>query len=281
MYRENAAYNHLINEIHEVADYLWLKGWAERNSGNISIYLTDLVSDDLAKIKKENLSEQSGINHPIFSLQESFPSLADSVFYITGSGCRMRDIHKDPDHNRLIIKVLKDGNGYQVLSHDKNQLQKLRPTSELSAHLAMHAYLREHKPDKRCVLHAHPADLIALTHIAKYNNEETLNQVLWGMLPETVVLIPEGVGLIPYKLTGSMPLAEASVQGLKNHNVLIWEKHGCVVASHSPLEALDLMDVTSKSAGILLKCLAAGHEPEGISPAQLAELRAHFHGNTH
>ena len=34
-----------IGRIAEVAGYLWTKGWAERNGGNISVNLTDLMSD--------------------------------------------------------------------------------------------------------------------------------------------------------------------------------------------------------------------------------------------
>ena len=34
-----------IGRIAEVAGYLWTKGWAERNGGNISVNLTDLMND--------------------------------------------------------------------------------------------------------------------------------------------------------------------------------------------------------------------------------------------
>ena len=33
-----------IGRIAEVAGYLWTKGWAERNGGNISVNLTDSMS---------------------------------------------------------------------------------------------------------------------------------------------------------------------------------------------------------------------------------------------
>ena len=34
-----------INKVAEVAGYLWQKGWAERNGGNITINITELVDD--------------------------------------------------------------------------------------------------------------------------------------------------------------------------------------------------------------------------------------------
>ena len=35
-----------IDRIAEVAGYLWIKGWAERNGGNISVNLTTLLSEE-------------------------------------------------------------------------------------------------------------------------------------------------------------------------------------------------------------------------------------------
>lgn len=35
-----------IGRIAEVAGYLWTKGWAERNGGNISVNLTGLLTDE-------------------------------------------------------------------------------------------------------------------------------------------------------------------------------------------------------------------------------------------
>ena len=34
-----------INKVAEVAGYLWQKGWAERNGGNITINITEYVDD--------------------------------------------------------------------------------------------------------------------------------------------------------------------------------------------------------------------------------------------
>ena len=36
-----------IAEVAEVAGYLWQKGWAERNGGNISYNVTDVADDAL------------------------------------------------------------------------------------------------------------------------------------------------------------------------------------------------------------------------------------------
>ena len=36
-----------INKVAEVAGYLWQKGWAERNGGNITINITEYVDDEI------------------------------------------------------------------------------------------------------------------------------------------------------------------------------------------------------------------------------------------
>ena len=36
-----------INKVAEVAGYLWQKGWAERNGGNITINITEYVADEI------------------------------------------------------------------------------------------------------------------------------------------------------------------------------------------------------------------------------------------
>ena len=37
----------VIDQVAEVAGYLWQKGWAERNGGNITVNVTDLVDDEI------------------------------------------------------------------------------------------------------------------------------------------------------------------------------------------------------------------------------------------
>ena len=34
-----------VNDVAEVAGYLWQKGWAERNGGNITVNITEFVDE--------------------------------------------------------------------------------------------------------------------------------------------------------------------------------------------------------------------------------------------
>ena len=78
-----------IDRIAEVAGYLWTKGWAERNGGNISVNLTTLLSEE----EKALPALVSSI-----PLQEAMTALCGHVFYVTGTGKRMRYVAKDHPH---------------------------------------------------------------------------------------------------------------------------------------------------------------------------------------
>ena len=39
-----------VNKVAEVAGYLWQKGWAERNGGNITVNITEFVDDEIKAI---------------------------------------------------------------------------------------------------------------------------------------------------------------------------------------------------------------------------------------
>ncbi len=206
----------------------------------------------------------------------TFRSLAGSCFLATGTGKRMRDISRDPEHQVLLFQISNTGEQYQVLSPEPDLLNDLKPTSELASHLSIHQYLLQHHPAKKAVVHTHPDDIIALTHLPEGKETESLTRIIWGMHPESVIFLPKGVGFVPYVCTGSNALALATLEALKSHEVILWEKHGCLAVAESPAQAFDLIDIVDKSAGIYLKCKAAGHQPMGLTDDQIMELRNTF-----
>ena len=40
----------VIDQIAEVTGYLWQKGWAERNGGNITVNVTEYMDDECKKL---------------------------------------------------------------------------------------------------------------------------------------------------------------------------------------------------------------------------------------
>ena len=79
--RKNEALMNEIGRIAEVAGYLWTKGWAERNGGNISVNITTMMDEEIMKLPALA---------PARELTEAVPCLGGNFFYVTGTGKRMR-----------------------------------------------------------------------------------------------------------------------------------------------------------------------------------------------
>lgn len=113
-----------IYKIAEVAGYLWQNGWAERNGGNITVNITDLVDDEI-----KNLPAISEVKH----IGEVLPHLKGQFFYCKGTGKRMRDLAREPMENGSIIRILDDCESYEIIADNP-----VMPTSELPSHLLVH-----------------------------------------------------------------------------------------------------------------------------------------------
>ena len=262
----NRKLQRLVLDVAELAQYLWQKGWAERNAGNISVNLTGIL-------KKQNWDIEE---YPVFRLSRPYPELAGKYFFVTGTGKRMRDLARNPIKNASIIRISKKGDAYQMFSLSRKQLVDLRPTSELPTHLGIHQMLSRKGSDYKAVIHTHPNELVALTHIETYQDEARINELLWSMHPETMVFVPGGMGLVPYQLPGTVDIADATIEKLRKYDVVMWEKHGAFAVGENIFDAFDLIDILSKSAGIFFMVRHAGYDPQGLTKKQLAELRKVF-----
>lgn len=254
----------VLNEIAKVAEFLWKRGWAEKNGGNMSYNVTG-TGEKLLLFNPEPVK-----------LSRPYPALADHTFIVTATGMRMRDVAASPLDFLCHVTVGTGGKTCTRHLFKPETRVRLTPTSEMSSHLAIHEFLSESPNGERAVVHTHPDELIALSHNRAYLNEKKLNAALWGVLPEVKVAIPDGVAVVPYELPGSEKLAKATIKALKGHSVALWEKHGCLAAAKTADDAFDLIDIANKAARIHLTCLAAGYKPEGISQARINELEKAF-----
>lgn len=254
----------MITKIAEAAGFLWERGWAERNGGNISVDVTDSIGP----------AEKQPLLRVPFPVSQ--PELGGRSFLVKVTGSRMYDVSRQPDRNILLIKINNDLTGYDILWGGEDDT--CRPTSEFISHLKIHQYLRRNRMTQKVFLHTHPTHLIALSHIHEYRIENTLNELLFAMHPEVKINIPEGVGFAPYRCPGSEALADVTVDALQKHRVILWEKHGCAAVADDPVEAFDLIDIVNKAAQIFFICKNAGYEPEGLSTGQLAEIDGTFNG---
>ena len=260
----NKNIENVLRQVQEVSGYLWQRGWAERNGGNISVNVTEECINDFAVVDENYYVDFPGL--PI--------KLAGCCFFCSGTGLRIRDLAKGIEElkeNSCILKINKDASGYNIVWGGERE--KFRPTSEFISHLSIHLDLMERNTGYKAVVHTHPYDLISLSHSEKYCiDSEQVSDVLWKMLPEVRVFVPRGIGLVPYALPGSKKLAELTVEALKGYDVALWEKHGALAVGRDVVEAFDFIDVANKGAELFLKCLSAGYVPEGLSDRQIKEL---------
>ena len=251
-----------VNKVAEVAGYLWQKGWAERNGGNITVNVTDYVDDEIKTMPAISEVRQIGI---------VLPQLKGCYFYCKGTGKRMRDLARDPMANGSIIRILDDCASYVIIADNPVQ-----PTSELPSHLAVHNRLLEVGSPYKATVHTHPIELVAMSHSKKFLEKDVLTRLLWSMIPETKAFCPLGLGVVPYELPGSEALANATMKELEEYDVVLWEKHGVFAKGLDVMDAFDQIDVLVKSADIYVKAKCMGFEPDGMSDAQMKEMSVAF-----
>ena len=253
-----------IEKVAEVAGYLWQKGWAERNGGNITINVTEYVDDAMRALPA--ISEERPIG-------KTLPHLAGCWFYCKGTGRRMRDLAREPMANGAIIRILPGCDSYEIVAD-----APVAPTSELPSHLAVHDYLLAKGSPYRASLHTHPIELVALTHSPKWLEKDAATHLLWSMIPETRAFCPRGLGIVPYMMPSSVALAEATIQAIdEDYDVVMWEKHGVFAVDNDILDAFDQVDVLNKAAQIYIAARNMGFEPDGMTDAQMQELSEAFH----
>ena len=252
----------VIQELAETAGYLWQRGWAERNAGNMSVNINELVIQEIPELS----------SFPFFELPTAHPRLAGTCYFVTGKGKRMRDVARKPMKNSLIIKLNEKANGYYIISNKVDD-NNLMPTSELPTHLGIHQMIAERGSPEKVVMHTHATELVALTQAKEFCNKDSLNKLLWGMHPETIMFVPKGIGIVPYILPGSLEIAEETIKALQNHDVALWEKHGVFAIGKSVPDTFDVIDILAKSARIFFMCRSANIIPEGFTEQQLYELK--------
>ena len=251
-----------VDKIAEVAGYLWTNGWAERNGGNITVNITDLVDDDIRNMPA--ISQR-------YTIGEKLPHLKGTYFFCKGTGKRMRDLARHPMDNGSIIRILDDCESYVIIADNP-----VMPTSELPSHLLVHDRQIETHSGYKATLHTHPIELVAMSHNRAFLKKDVLTNILWSMIPETKAFCPLGLGVVPYELPGSNKLADATLKELEDYDVVLWEKHGVFAKGLDVMDAFDQIDVLSKSAKIYINSRCMGYEPEGMSQEQMKEMTKAF-----
>lgn len=252
-----------IEQIAEVAGYLWQKGWAERNGGNIVVNITDKIDDEIRNMP--------AISQP-FAIGATLQSLKGGYFFCKGTQKRMRDLARHPMENGSVIRILDDCAHYEIIA-DK----EVAPTSEVPSHLSVHNYLVGKGSPYRASVHTHPIELVAMSHNPVYLQKDVLTRLLWSMIPETKAFAPRGLGIVPYMLPSSVELANATIDTIADdYDVVMWEKHGVFAVGEDVMSTFDQIDVLNKSAMIYQCARSMGFIPDGLSEERMKELSTVF-----
>lgn len=234
-----------IKEMCDITLKLWEKGWAERNGGNISYIL-----------KEEEVTPYLDVNQAAskIELPMSLPELANKIFLVSGSGKYFRNVIKNPADTLVILKISPDGKYYQRLWGLVNGGD---PTSELASHLKCHATRLKHDPEHRVILHTHANATIAMTFVHDLD-EKKFSKTLWQQITECLVVFPEGVGIVPWMVAGTIELGLASSEKMEYCRIVIWAHHGIMGAGRNLDDALGLVETVDKAADIYLRASSTG-----------------------
>lgn len=215
--------------------------WHERNSGNLTYRLTNCEVDEASSYFSEN--------EEVFELGVPVPKLASKYFLVTNSGEYFSNGDFKPSQVSGIVKVLEDGKSYQKLFGFEGEKN---PTSELPSHLLIQESFIKKDNKHRVVYHCHPTNLVALTFTDSFDSHKFTAQ-LWKMATECSVVIPRGIGILPWMMPGSLEIGKASSQMLEEFDMIMWANHGAFCTADSLDNAFGIIHVAEKAAEILVK----------------------------
>jgi rhamnulose-1-phosphate aldolase len=248
----------LVRQIGEVGGQMTAFGAAEGSAGNISTFVRELGQLD-------------SYFHPQGRIRLPIPcrSLARGWVVVSGTGRRLRDLAVSPQSNLCMLHI--DMNGEEA---ELYAARGVRPTSELNSHLAIHEdQVCRRGLDFHAVVHAQTTYLTYLSHMERYADTHSLNRRLLRWEPETVLVFPEGIGMIPFEVNGSMELMRVTIEGLRVHRAVVWQKHGIVTRSDkSAIQAGDLVEYAETAAHFEYLNLQLGEPTQGLTDDEIHRI---------
>ena len=176
----------------------------------------------------------------------------------------------DPETNLGIIRIAADGTTAELLWGYKDGG---RFTSELPAHLMSHMARLSIDPLHRVVMHSHPTYTIAMNAVCPVD-EKDFTHKLWQSNTESIVVFPDGVGILPCMVCGTTEIGEATAEKMKKFRLVVWTNHGIYGTGRDMDEAFGLIETVEKTAQIYM--LALGHTVNVIPDETLKALAKRF-----
>ncbi|MGM9859039.1 MAG: rhamnulose-1-phosphate aldolase [Bacilli bacterium] len=251
----------VIKEVTSILDLLYKHGWDERNGGNLSYIVNEEEAKSITKNREVIRS---------FSYDFDMSFLIGKYFIITGTGTYFKNMEKNPEQNLGLVKVL-----------NKNTLGLLwgyedggKPTSETPTHLQCHIERLKQDSNHRLVIHCHPTNVICMTHVCPLDSN-FITEKLWKMQTESIVVFPEGVGVLPWILCGGVQIGIETAKLIKDYRSVIWAQHGLFCTGKTLDEVFGLIETIEKAAEIYMK-IYDKHIYQSITNENLIEIAQAF-----
>ncbi len=259
--RTQPDFDSLLMQIGEAGRRLSEINASEGAAGNISVCLRGPLEF------RRRFPDREDIPLPI-----SVPGLGGATFIVTGSGRRLRELLEDPEGNLGCLVVEAGGEMGRLYTSPQRRFRRL--TSEFNSHLAVHNdRLMNSDTALHAIVHAQPPHLTYLSHITAYQNEGYLNRRLFRWQPETILQMPEGLGVVSFLVPGSAVLAAATCEAMRRHQVAIWMKHGVIARADGSIQhAVDLVEYAEAAARYEYLNLTAGEPTQGLSADEIRSI---------
>jgi len=229
-----------LKEMVDTLSNMYRLGWDERNGGNVSMMLSE-----------EEVAPYVDINNVIRTIPMGFKTediLIGKYFLVTGTGKYFKNVKGNPEGNLGLIRVAADGETAELLwgYNDGGRF-----TSELPAHLMSHQTRLAIDPEHRIVMHCHPTNTLAMTHIHPLNDKE-FTHTIWETCTECIVVFPEGIGVLPWMVCGTTEIGEATAEKMKDYRLVVWGLHGIYGVGKDLDETFGLIETVEKGAELYM-----------------------------
>lgn len=254
----------IVKELTKITMRLYENGWDERNGGNISYLLKD-----------EDLATFDDVHVVLRSIPIGFicKELVGKYFLVTGTGKYFKNVIDFPERDIGLVRVSENGEEVEILwgFNDGG-----KPTSEFPTHLMGHSARLRVDPNHRVIMHCHPTNVIAMSFTCQLDEKE-FTKILWKMQTESIVVFPEGIGIIPWMIPGTTDIGRQTSKKLIEFPSVLWPHHGLFASGTTIDEAFGLIETIEKAAEIWNIIQSSGKEmKQWISDEQLLNLARAF-----
>lgn len=248
----------------------WNQDWHDANGGNLSYRLKE---QEVAAVRDYFYTDERVWE----TLPVTVPELAGEFFAITAAGKSMRSVAFDLDAGMGIIELNENGDAYRAVWGFK---EGAKPTSELAGHLMnFQARMAAGDTDCRVMYHSHPLYLIAMTKLIQAD-DKTITRKLWQSMTESLIVFPDGVGVVPCLPPGSVELAKKTSEAMASYKSCVLAHHGFIAAGRDYGQAFGITQTVEKAAKVYMVARMAnkGNDSfnQDITGMELEEMAEHL-----